>query len=57
MTFTLERSSFGNRISVKAKERLKCMEVGGIVGLLIIHGMLDCVQLALGLMGLTRVNF
>ena len=49
MTLTLERASFGNRISVKAKEWLKCMGVGGrSVGLLIIHGMLDCVQLALG---------
>ena len=57
MTLTPERASFGNRISVKAKEWLKCMEVGGSAGLLIIHGMLDCVQLALGVLGLTRVNF
>ena len=30
---------------------------GGSIGFLIIYGMLDCAQLALGVMGLTRVNF
>ena len=30
---------------------------GGSIGFLITHGMLDCAQLALGVMGLTRVNF
>ena len=57
MTLTLERASFGNRISVKAKELAKMYGGGGSIGFLIIYGMLDCAQLALGVMGLTRVNF